>query len=78
MDFVYEFFSFVSNITGSSIKLFELDLFFIADIFTLRFRLEKFFEMFQSFFRLCDDHESVRVLVEPVEESSSDEISDGR
>ena len=34
--------------------------------------------MFQSFFRLCDDHESVRIFIEPMEESRSDEISDSR
>lgn len=74
----YEFLPFRRHHTGRPIEFFQLRLLLSFDIFASGFCLEKLLEMLQSLLRLRDDHESVRVLVEPVEESRSDEISDGR
>jgi len=75
-DLVQKVFPLWSQMASCSIKFFQLNFFFVCVFLSERFFVEEVFEMGESSFRLCNNHESISFFIQSMEESCSDEIAD--
>lgn len=74
LNLIQKWLSLGRNLTNCTISLFERNFVFLLKGFRFRFRFKKSFKMLKSDFSLCNNHESISILIQPMQQSSSDKI----